>query len=247
MLSVRGIVFVGGSAIMLVAATGRAVIVDLAVNNSGTINGSLFERSDFRSAGTGVINSFVRISSNNATEQGYNTSGRPVAFDENTSPNFTRDVQLSDLPSRTVGGTNYFEFLLDINQQGANPLLSLDAVQIYTSGAGSQTTSNVASLGTLRYNMDGAGDSFVRMNYNLFSGSGQGDMRMLVPTSLFAGVPQSAYIYLFSRFGDNNANNDGYEEWNLQGGGATQIPLPAAGAMGLAGLVGLVVRRRRTR
>ena len=74
-----------------------------------------------------------------------------------------------------------------------------------------------------------------------------GDVRMLVPVSNFAGASQSDFVYLFSRFGDNNANNDGYEEWNLQGGGTATIPLPAAGAMGLAGLIGVGgLRRRKT-
>jgi hypothetical protein len=231
------------------AAAASATEVNLITTTNGSINGALFERTDFRPAGSGVIHSFVRISSNNPQEQGYNTSGRPLAFDENNSPTFTRDLQLSDLPVRSIAGQgDFYEFLLDINQQSANPYLSLDQVKIFTGPTLGIHSANLSDLGTLRYDMDALGDSWVDMNYNLNSGSGQGDVRMLVPVSDFAGVSPTAAVYLFSRFGDqpNENNNDGYEEWSIQGGGGTSIPLPLAAGMGLAGLVGVGIARRRS-
>jgi MYXO-CTERM domain-containing protein len=248
---------VGMAAVALSASSGLATTtLDLTVApSSGTINGALFRTYDLRAAGSGVLHSFVRVSSNATTEQGYNTSGRPVAFDENTSPTFTHDALLSDFPTANIGGTNYYEFILDINQTNSSPLLSVNAIQIYTSTVASQTTSNVTSLGTLRYNMDNtagvgpgdgsANDYTITLNYQNFTGSGQADMVMYVPVSNF-GSP-SDYVYLYSYFGVPNGNNDGYEEWAHRDS-ATAVPMPQAAAMGLAGLTGLVmVRRRKTR
>jgi hypothetical protein len=234
---------------VLTAGTSLATTTyDLTVAPSSVqIRGATFATYDLRAAGSGVLNSFVRISSNAATEQGYNTSGRPVAFDENTSPTFTHDVRLSDFPTFVVNGVLSYEFILDINQTGSNPLLSLNKVQIYTSTTPSQTTSNVSSLGTLRYNMDGTGggvnDATVTLNYNNFPGSGQGDMVLYVPAANF-GSPNE-YLYLYSSFGDPNVNNDGYEEWAARGAPPLAAPLPAGAAMGLAGLFALALARRR--
>src|SRR5262245_17204786 len=93
---------VGAAALCGIAGTASATIVDLTTPmSSGVVNGARFETADFRSAGTGVIQSFVRVQAN-GTEQGYNTSGRPVAFNENTSPNFTRNLTYGDIPSRVI-------------------------------------------------------------------------------------------------------------------------------------------------
>ena len=115
--------------------------------SSGSANGAIFQFDTSQPTGTGFLQPFVRLYAT-GTEQGYNTSGRPVPFDEDTTANWTHDMQLQDLP--IVGG--YYEFILDINEPGVVPesLLSLDEIQIYTSAVGGQTTTNLGSLGTLR-------------------------------------------------------------------------------------------------
>jgi hypothetical protein len=245
MRSVMGIV--GTAALMALAGAANATIVDLtAPMSSGTVNGALFETADFRAAGTGLIQSFVRVQAN-GTEQGYNTSGRPLAFNENSSPNFTRNLTYGDIPTRVIGGVSYKEFILDINQTSATSLLSLDRIQIYSSAVGSQTTSNVSSLGALVYDLDAGGDSWIRLDYNLASGSGQGDMRMFVPVSAFGSITGNTFIYLYSFFGTNLVSNDGFEEWAVQSP-TDIVPLPPAALAGgalLVGLAGLRLRNRR--
>ena len=237
---------VGLAALAGVASPASATIVDLTtIGSSGTVNGALFEQSEVRAAGTGIIQSFVRMQ-RTGTQQGYNTSGRPVAFDENTSPNFTRNLTFGDIPTRVIGGVAYKEFLLDINQTNATPLLSLDKVQIYSSLVGSQTTSNVSSLGALVYDLDAGGDSWVKLDYSLEYGSGASDMRMFVPVSAFGAITGNTFIYLYSFFGTNFATNDGFEEWAIQSPDAI-VPLPTAALAGGAMLLGLVATRRLTR
>lgn len=237
---------IGLSTLAAFAASAAADVVDLTANTFGVLNGARFERADFRPAGSGFINSFVRVSSNKPIVQGYNTSGRPVAFDENTSPTFTRNITFGMIPQVVVEGVTYAEFFLDINQQSTNPFLSLDEVQIYTSAAGSQTTSTLTNLGSLVYDMDLPGDNHVKIDYNLNSGSGQGDLRLLVPAAAFGAAGPNTFVYLYSLFGENFENNDGYEEWAVREG-MPIIPLPPSAVLGGIGLVGAAVARRSFR
>src|SRR5262245_45624323 len=59
----------------------RATIVDLINGNGpGTINGAMFEWTDFSSSGTGNTDPFLRVQAD-GTEQGYNTSNPSPPFE----------------------------------------------------------------------------------------------------------------------------------------------------------------------
>jgi uncharacterized repeat protein (TIGR01451 family) len=178
----------------------------------------------------------VRIE-NNPTEQGYNTSSRPLQFDENNSPNFTRSFQLSAVAKVALNGTPYYEFVLDINQgnAGGDALLSLDQLRLYVSPTNIDTASNnfangynpaTGTLGGLSpsYDMNPGltTTNFVELNGALKSGSGTPDMTLFVPVSALGTNPNS-WIYLYSHFGGHTftsdqgntggAANGGFEEW----------------------------------
>ncbi|MEW6159414.1 MAG: PEP-CTERM sorting domain-containing protein [Verrucomicrobiota bacterium] len=215
----------------------HAVQVDLASGDSGSVNGALFQWTAEQPTGTGFIDPFVRIQ-NNGVEQGYNTSGRPFAFDQKEPLNYTHDIQVSQLGAGvTVDGVDYYQFLLDINEPGGNKsLLSMDALQFYTSPTGSKTTSDVGSLGTLRYDLDMGADSWVLLDASRNSGSGSGDMFAFIPKSAFAGASADDFVYLYSKFGENvtaeGGAEAGFEEWAVVassggGGGAGPIPEPS--------------------
>lgn len=226
---------------MLLLTTGSAegVTVDLTggTGTSGTINGVLFAFDDQQPAGTGVLDSFLRIQSN-GTEEGYNTSNPAFPFDEvPPAGGFTRNLQFSELVN--IGGD--FLFTLDINEPsgGTQSLLSLDALQIYISDTGSQNTTILGDQGTLFYDLDAGADSTVLMDYDNASGSGVTDMLMALPASLFAGVDPGDFMILYSRFGDTESSGAGYEEW------AQVIPEPRAALLIGVGLASLAIARRR--
>ena len=81
-----------------------------------SVNGGFVTWTASQPTGSGFIDSFVRVSANTDCVQGYNTDSRPLQFDENTSATFTHDLLLSAVPIVNIGGVNYREFLLDINQ-----------------------------------------------------------------------------------------------------------------------------------
>jgi hypothetical protein len=234
------------------ASTANAdTVLNLTAGGTGTINGSIFSTTDQQPTGSGVIHSFVRISSNQSVEQGYNTDGRPLQFDENNSPTFTRSLAKADLMSVSINGTDYYKFLLDINQQDHNPLLSLNELEIYTADAPnllnyspnhSAGGTGFGSHSTLVYDLDTTtSDNRVDLNYSLNSGSGSGDLYVFVKKSYFGGA--KPWVYLYSKFGDPNGNNDGYEEWAAVVGPETRsaVPLPASlwGGLALLGVLGV--------
>jgi hypothetical protein len=109
-----------------------------------------------------------------------------------------------------VGNASFFKVLLDINQTSNSPLLSLDQLQFFTSPTGSQTTTNISSLGALRYSFS-PGDA-VYLDASRNHGSGSGDMFAYLPTSAFAGTSLSDFVYLYCHFGNTHPSNAGFEE-----------------------------------
>lgn len=231
----------------------NATVIDLTGNNvSGTVNGAQFDWTAAQPTGTGVLDPFVRVQAN-STEQGYNTSGGEP-FDDKAGI-WTHDIRFSDLQTTevTIGGAAYFKLQLDVNEPGGDKsLISLDRLEFYTSSAGSKTSTDIASLGTLRWSLDGSGESYVLLDAARNSGSGSGDMFAYIPVSAFAGVKDSDFVYLFNRFGDqvtaDGSTEGGFEEWALV---QNMTPVPEVGALypivGLLAAVGFthLLRRRR--
>jgi hypothetical protein len=201
----------------------------------GVVNEAIFRQFDARPTGTGVIDSFVRLQTGNAkstVQQGYNTEARPLQFDENKSPQFTRALRLDDVPVVNIGGKLYREFLLDINQKSSQPLLSLDEVRFYLAPTPDLTgyDNTAKTLGGYQalYDLDAGGqDHWIKLDYRLNSGSGSGDMLMYIPESVCVRTSENPYVYLYSKFGVNFSGNAGFEEWAA---GKTAL-VPATGVI----------------
>ena len=231
---------------------------------SGTINQAFFTNTDPQPTGSGYIDSFVRLRSNAGFEQGYNATARPVMPDVNTSPTFTHDIRLSNVPvvvnPTGAAAGSYYEFLLDINQNASNPYLTLYALRFYTNPNALTMAATLADLTgaagtTLRWDIDTGSDSRIQLNYIFGSGSGSGDMYAYIPISAFAGASSSDYLYLYSAFGTEPGGtgtyfeaNDGYEEWTSRGSSTPPPSVPDGGnslALLGMGLIGLEAARRR--
>jgi hypothetical protein len=202
------------------------------VGAEATANGAILRQSD--AVPTGDFLTFVRMQ-HTGIEQGYNSDARPVQFDEMSRTAVNHALKLTDIPTVTVGGVTYREFLLNVNEGITRPQVSLDELRIYMGDTGNlrgyrASTKQLAGR-TAVYDMDGAGDVSVTLNANLTRGTGQGDAVVLVPDSLFTG---GSYVYLYSKFGVTIRANGGAEEWGVR---LVPPPPPPPTGPGLSGFV----------
>ena len=237
-----------------VASIAQATVVDLVNNDQGSITNqygtAYFQFTQPQPTGTGYIDPFLRVQAN-GTQQGYNTSGG-TPFDDKGGP-WTHDIKFSDLQATAISlnGQDYFVIMVDLNEpNGSKSTIDLSNIQFYTSATGSQTTTNVSSLGTLRYSMDTAGgDNTVQFDAGRNHGSGSGDAFFYIPASAFAGTNANDFVYMYVNFGSADMTTaGGFEEFTLV---RNLAPVPEMSA--LFPIVGLLVavgstsllRRRR--
>jgi PEP-CTERM motif len=196
------------------------------VKTSSSGDSFIVTQIDPQSTGTGVIDSFLRVQAN-GNQEGYNTSlGTPL---NDKGGAFTRSLLLSEVPIVNIGGTDYYQFLLDVNQTSSDGLLSLNQIQLFTSST--DRADGVVSLtGTephLSFTGGSTNEQFalastfstpysIELNYNLNPGSGAGDMFFYVAKSGISPLAGQIYLILYSQFGTPpgpNDTNDGFEEW----------------------------------
>ena len=238
------------SAAASLLATSNAAVLDLNAEGSGTINGALFEMGSIHPAGTGVFEPFLTLQ-NNGTEQGYNSS--EGNFDTKREPVWNHEIRFSDLQQTTIGGVAYFGFAIDVNEPngGSTADISLIGLSLYTSSTLQNSTSTNkhgvfnGSLGTLRYDLGGNEVLYTDIN----RGSGESDINVYIPVSLFAGAQANDYVYMYQRWGNADAmTQGGFEETRLIAG-ITPIPelssfFPIVGLMVAVGATNVLRRRK---
>jgi hypothetical protein len=237
------------------ALGGAILLTSPGSSGTGSAGGVWESFNPDKSTGTGVFDPFVRIQGS-PTEQGYNTDGALWADTKPPQPNWTHSLLLSAVPY--VDG--YREFLLDADQEGGatTKFLSIDDVVISLVTLGDLTGEppiGGVAFGPIVYDLADPGD-WVVLDASLFAkGSGTGDIRLLVPESFFANqltlhpeLGLDPYVYFYTRMGERNSSNDGFEEWGVRVGGTPPPPppVPAPCAVLLSGIgIGLVGWLRR--
>lgn len=219
------------------------------------------------STGTGVIDSFLRVQAKEIDgktkgkdavpltepyEHGFNTSaGTPL---NDKAGIFTRSLLLTEVPIVDVGGTLYRQFLLDINQTGSDPRISLTQLQLFQQkgdfsqvkgdidptqfsvaqvvGGTSVMTNNYAGSVEIFRMSSGAADAFftIEMDFSLNSGSGFGDIYFYVNADAFITDGSRPNLVLYSRFGQPgpHGTNDGFEEWAVVKANESECSTPGA-------------------
>ena len=203
-----------------------AVSLDLTTAGaSGFVNGAFFEQINPQSTGTGVIDPFLRIQAN-GTEEGFNNNVDAFTLDDvaKGGQTFNHEIMLSSVPIVNVGGVDYYQFLLDINEPsgGGNATISLHELEIWLSdtsitsfaGATGEYSDLSGSSATLAFDLDSGpdGDSVIELDYSLNAGSGAGDLFVYIPVSELG--TDDKIVYLYSAFGSPNSSGDGFEEWS---------------------------------
>jgi hypothetical protein len=243
---------------------------------SGNSGPGIFQEFAFQPTGTGVFDPFVRIHQT-GTERGYNTDGRPVEFETKDENQWTHSLALTSLGVVTRDGVDYFMFRLDMNERANqessnNPEgrhLSMNDFRIYLGNAPDLLGFNdgFGANSVKVYDIDTAdarGGATVELNDKIDHGnnghgpgSGDSDMDVFIPVSLFQGKGAAfQWVYLYSSFGIPHPSDDGFEEWAaFLGEGPVPpdnpppaIPAPASAILLLTGLPGLSLawfRRRR--
>jgi hypothetical protein len=234
----------GGSAL-------QAAILDLGTSGSGSLGGAFFSTTDIQPTGTGVFDPFLSIQ-NSPWEQGYNSG--TGAFDTKREPQWNHEIQLQDLRATTIGGIDYFGFVVDINEPngGGKNTISLDGLKVFVSSSLQTSTSVDAkgffngSLGTLVFDL---GHNTLKYD-DAQHGSGSGDLNIFIPVSDFAGFAPTDYVYMYQRWGNTDFTEGGFEETALLSG---FVPVPELGTLfPVIGLMAAVLsthalRRRKQR
>ncbi|HOD49896.1 MAG TPA: PEP-CTERM sorting domain-containing protein [Candidatus Hydrogenedentes bacterium] len=259
-----------GTIVVLLALCAHAAsgtMIDLTTAGaSGVINDAIFQQIDPRATGTGVIDSFAQIGAANQVEvQAYNTTVNNV-LNNGAPDNFNHSITLGIVPIVSIETVDYYQFLLDINENNNAALdqyLSLDEVQIFVGDTPNPSSTSfdadgiLQGVGTLVYDMESNLRNWVALDYSLNTGSGSGDMFLYVPVSNFGGAGDDAIVTLYSYFGrqglnpaeygegnfGNFYNSDGFEEWAVLVQEDPIAPEPATLSLIGLGIAGLVVRR----
>jgi len=244
-------VFVATLALTL-SGVAQATVLDLTTSGaSQTLDGAIYNQGNAQPTGSGTIDSFERLQAS-GTEDGYNTGASGVL--DNVPGAFTEDSLLAGAGIVNIGGIDYLQFLLDINEGGGpNSQISLNDVQIFQTSTPGQSvttfTGGVLNLAnsSLVYRLDATGDHTVELDGDLGHGSGSGDMNLFVPLSLFDFNSLQNYLVLYSNFGTPNDSDAGFEEWAVLRGPSRVVPEPTSiGLLGL-GIAGMVARKMRER
>ena len=155
-------------------------------------NFAIFGEVSPQPTGTGYIDPFLRLQ-NNGQESGYNTSARPFQLDQK-EPITSRTTRCSlRCRSRrsTVCNTGSSSSISTSPIGDESSPVARRAPHLSVTNRHSQLVpcdqQKLNGL-TAIYDLDGGGDNWIKLDYSLNRGSGDGDMVAYIPNSLFTGA-----------------------------------------------------------
>lgn len=196
---------IGGVTWGVMAATAVPSYIDLTTAGAQQTHDGVIFASGVGPAGTGQFDPFLTVNPGGSakTELGYNSDAQGVGTTDDdvgySGSGRTHTLKASAIPPTVVGGIEYREFSLDGNDTGSDDLMSIDNIKIYTDteagvkgyvdGAGCTPGTFSVNTGPAPvqiYCLDSAGDTTILMKtQGLSSGSGQSDISVLIPASVF--------------------------------------------------------------
>lgn len=175
------------------------------------INDAIYRRpgaADTVNSGSGIFRDLYTSTGGSSTsdkQEGYN---RHDIMDSHIPGGFDPNITVGDLIADNTG--NYYVFVVDSNEPGGggNESISLDDFKIHI-GSDTDPVSLPqdevgldASFGSPIYDMNlGGMQNHILLDSSIFSGSGQMDLFIFVPQSLFAGANDTDLVYVYTEFG----------------------------------------------
>ncbi|MDZ8053544.1 MAG: PEP-CTERM sorting domain-containing protein [Aulosira sp. ZfuVER01] len=194
------------------------------------------------------IDTFLRIESlpETSTKEGYNTDASLIKSRDREKQRWSHSLKLSDVPIVNIGGTDYREFILTINEPEktkANPNLpeiELKKLQIFL-GKAPNLINYPTFDGHATKTFDLEQNSVLLQDIN--SEHGKHDYLVYISDSFFTkgNKGDKKYVYLFSQFTDAEG---GIVEWAVRklDKGAILPTIPAGGSAGAAeGILGSLI------
>ena len=124
---------------------------------------------------------------------------------------------LADIPTVSIGGTDYREFYLHVREPASAPFITLDELRFFVAEVGNlqnyRQSNDTLGGQTAVFDLDGADNVSVRLDDRLNGTTGKGDAFVYIPSSVFGNA---TYVYLYSKFGGPNNANGGAEEWGVR-------------------------------
>jgi uncharacterized repeat protein (TIGR01451 family) len=163
------------------------------------------------SSGTGIFDPFLTVQQT-GSETGTNLfNGSTYATGDaiSSSDNRTSLLEISKIPVVGVGGMQYLEIRLDLNEVGGGDSkaeIRLTDLKIY--GSSNPTLSSFSGMTPL-YSLDTEALNTTVYMWDDFKGSGRSDVVMLIPKSYFASNPE--YLFFQAAF---SGTDGGFEEFS---------------------------------